>query len=280
MSKTKGVVMIIIIVIIGLISYTVWANKKIETTIYNIVSQSIPENFNNFKIVQISDLHNTEFGENNIKLVNLIKESEPSIIVVTGDALDSRRTDVDTTFEFFQQAIKIAPTYYVMGNHELRIMKDYEDLKNKIIDIGVIVLEDESVILENNGDKVKIIGMNDLGDGYDDYDKKVFEEKLKELNNEDMYSILLSHRPEIFDLYVESNINLVFTGHVHGGQFRLPIIGGIFAPSQGLFPKYDGGLYRENGTNMVVSRGLGNSIIPIRVNNKPEIVVAELKTTY
>lgn len=280
MSKTKGVVMIIIIVIIGLISYTIWANKKIETTNYNIVSQSIPENFNNFKIVQISDLHNTEFGENNIKLINLIKESEPSIIVVTGDALDSRRTDVDTTFEFFQQAIKIAPTYYVMGNHELRIMKDYEDLKNKIIDIGVIVLEDESVILENNGDKVKIIGMNDLGDGYDDYDKKVFEEKLKELNNEDMYSILLSHRPEIFDLYVESNINLVFTGHVHGGQFRLPIIGGIFAPSQGLFPKYDGGLYRENGTNMVVSRGLGNSIIPIRINNKPEIVVAELKTTY
>jgi predicted MPP superfamily phosphohydrolase len=100
--------------------------------------------------------------------------------------------------------------------------------------------------------------------------------KLDELICEDTYTILLSHRPELFELYVESKADLVFSGHAHGGQFRIPFVGGLIAPNQGLFPKYDAGIYEEGNTTMVVSRGIGNSIVPFRINNRPEIVLAEL----
>ena len=103
------------------------------------------------------------------------------------------------------------------------------------------------------------------------------------LNNladtESSYIILLSHRPELFESYVSCNIDLVLSGHAHGGQFRLPFIGGLIAPDQGIFPKYDAGLFTNGSTNMIVSRGLGNSIIPIRFNNRPEVIVIELLNT-
>jgi predicted MPP superfamily phosphohydrolase len=97
------------------------------------------------------------------------------------------------------------------------------------------------------------------------------------MHEEDKYSILLSHRPELFHIYVDNNIDLVLSGHAHGGQFRIPFIGGIVAPNQGLFPKYDAGLFGEKETNMIVSRGIGNSIIPFRFNNPPEIIIIELQ---
>ena len=101
--------------------------------------------------------------------------------------------------------------------------------------------------------------------------------KLDELADDQAgYTILLSHRPELFDTYVSGEIDLVLSGHAHGGQFRLPFIGGLYAPGQGFFPKYDAGMYSKETTSMVVSRGLGNSIIPLRFNNRPEIVLIEL----
>ena len=107
----------------------------------------------------------------------------------------------------------------------------------------------------------------------------VTKDVLSELiSDEDVFTILLSHRPELFDAYVECKADLVFSGHAHGGQFRLPFIGGIVAPNQGLFPEYDAGQFKEGSTNMIVSRGIGNSILPFRVNNRPEIVLVELKS--
>ena len=92
------------------------------------------------------------------------------------------------------------------------------------------------------------------------------------------YTVLLSHRPELFAVYAEQGIDLVFSGHAHGGQFRLPILGGLIAPNQGLFPQFDAGQFTSGQTAMLVSRGIGNSVIPIRINNRPQIVVAELRT--
>ena len=107
--------------------------------------------------------------------------------------------------------------------------------------------------------------------------ESVARQAIENLQNEsDGYMILLSHRPELFDLYVETEMDLVFSGHAHGGQFRLPFIGGLVAPNQGFFPKYDAGQFKEENTTMIVSRGVGNSIIPIRINNRPEIIVARL----
>ncbi len=203
----------------------------------------------------------------------------PDIIVITGDMIDSRNTKVDAALSFAEQAVKIAPCYYVTGNHEARV-DEYSDLKDGLLELGVIVLEDARVEIELSGETITLIGVDDpsfqtdylFGD-----DETVMKSKLDELTSkEDSYTILLSHRPELFDTYVESGVDIVFSGHAHGGQFRIPFVGGVVAPNQGVFPKYDAGIYANGNTNMVVSRGVGNSIIPFRVNNRPEVILIEL----
>ena len=180
---------------------------------------------------------------------------------------------------FAEESVKIAPSYYVTGNHEASI-SEYGELKNRLEAAGVHVLEDEEAFLEREGEKILLFGLSDpnfsMESEWSDGASAIVEEKLKKWKNQGKYTILLSHRPELFKTYVSAGIDLVFSGHAHGGQFRLPFVGGLIAPDQGLFPKYDAGLYTEKGTNMVVSRGLGNSIIPIRFNNRPEIVVVDV----
>ena len=205
----------------------------------------------------------------------------PDIIVITGDLVDSRNTDIEIALEFARQAIKISLVYYITGNHEARI-SEYEELKMGLEEAGVIVLENEKVTMEREGESLTMIGLDDpsfredylFGDAV-----SVTQSALTELHNEsDGYTILLAHRPELFDTYVDVGVDLVFSGHAHGGQFRLPFIGGLFAPNQGLFPEYDSGLYTEGITNMLVSRGVGNSLIPLRINNRPEIIVVEFQS--
>ena len=146
-------------------------------------------------------------------------------------------------------------------------------------DCGITVLRDESIFLEKNGDKFKLIGIDDpnftmLESGNA---AEIIDSKLRDISQGEGYKILLSHRPEIFSVYVKHDIDLVFSGHAHGGQFRIPFIGGVAAPNQGWFPQYDAGLYHKNDTDMIVSRGIGNSYIPVRVNNRPEIIIASLE---
>ena len=179
-----------------------------------------------------------------------------------------------------QESVRIAPTYYVTGNHEAA-SPQYDTLKAGLEEARVIVLEDEAVSLERNGETITLLGLGDPdftvnGDMFGETSAMV-STKLKNLDDgEGGYTILLSHRPELFETYVNCGTDLVFAGHAHGGQFRLPFIGGLVAPNQGLFPQYDAGLYTDGSTSMVVSRGIGNSIIPFRINNRPEIVLVEL----
>ena len=142
---------------------------------------------------------------------------------------------------------------------------------------GVAILHDRAVQLIKNTESIQLAGLDDPD--FTDrapLQQSMIKTKINNMNLTDNYCVLLSHRPEAFEDYVSENIDLVLSGHAHGGQFRLPIIGGIVAPNQGLFPKYDAGIYSENYTTMVVSRGIGNSIIPIRFNNRPEIISVEL----
>lgn len=258
--------------------WTFWGNTALEVNEYAISSSKLPDAFDGFRIAQISDLHNAEFGKDNSNLLTLLREAEPDIIVITGDMVDSYHTDIDIALRFAEDAIKIAPCYYVTGNHEARIPA-YKALKTGLESAGVVVLDNQRMELVQNGEVIALIGVNDpsfrtdylLGDS-----TAVISGTLKELTENDAYTILLSHRPEFFDTYVASGVDLVFSGHAHGGQFRLPFIGGLVAPNQGLFPEYDSGLYIEGRTNMLVSRGIGNSIIPIRFNNHPEIIVVTL----
>ena len=275
----KTVLIVSVLVILGLGIWTLWGNTALEVNEYEIMSDKIPEAFTGFRIAQVSDLHNAEFGEGNEKLIELLSQTDPDMIVITGDLIDSRHTDIEIALEFARHAIKLAPVNYVSGNHEARV-REYEDLKMGLAEAGVIVLEDQKVQITREGESISILGIDDpsfqedylFGDAV-----SVTSSALSELQNEsDGYTVLLAHRPELFETYVDAGVDLVFSGHAHGGQFRLPFIGGLVAPNQGFFPKYDAGLFSEGSTNMIVSRGVGNSIIPLRFNNRPEIVLVTL----
>ena len=277
-KKTVLIVSVLVILCLGI--WTLWGNIALEVNEYEIVSDRIPEAFAGFRIAQVSDLHNKDFGEGYGQLLTLLSQINPDIIVVTGDLIDSRQTDLDVALEFAWQAGKIARVYYVSGNHEARV-PEYEDLKTGLVKAGVVILENQKVQITREGESITLMGIDDPS-FQEDYlfgdSESVARQAIEDLKNEsDGYTVLLSHRPELFDLYVDTGIDLVFSGHAHGGQFRLPFIGGQVAPNQGFFPKYDAGQFTEDNTTMIVSRGVGNSIIPIRFNNRPEIVLVTLR---
>lgn len=211
---------------------------------------------------------------------NKLKSASPDIIVITGDLIDRREYDLDIAIAFIKGAVDIAPVYYVSGNHEAWSGK-YALIKEKLIANGVIVLDNKAFELKKGDESIQILGLSDpdflTSDYLDGTDNREILKQLKIWSNGESFKILLSHRPELLNLYFENNIDLIFTGHAHGGQFRIPGIGGLVAPDQGFFPKYTSGSYKKGMSTMFVSRGLGNSIIPIRIFNRPEIVVVTLK---
>lgn len=282
-NKKKIIIISIIFAVLAAISvWIAWGNSALMVNEISVTSDELPQSFSGYKIAQVSDLHNAQFGKDNEKLIEKLNECEPDIIVLTGDLIDSYHTNIDVSISFAEKAVQIAPTYYVTGNHEARIDGLSEFLK-RLEDKGVTVLQNESVTLNNENERITLLGVSDPSFQADYLfvdEKTVTDSAVSDLmNGTEGYTVLLSHRPEIFDVYVKNNVDLVLTGHAHGGQFRLPFFGGLVAPGQGLFPKYDSGLYTMNGTNMIVSRGIGNSIIPFRVNNRPEIVMVELSSS-
>lgn len=269
----------LLVATIVLISWIVWGNTALEINEYQIKSNKIPDSFHGFRIAQVSDLHNTEIGAENVNLLEMLKNAKPDIIVITGDTIDSYHTDVAVSLKFVEKAVEIAPCYYVTGNHESRLSKEiYLDFEEKMKDYGVQVLHDEAILIEKSGEYIALAGIDDpsFASGYWGIRYSNLSNHIKELFEEKNFKILLSHRPELFSVYADADVDLVFSGHAHGGQFRLPFIGGFIAPHQGFFPKYDSGLYEEEGTHMLVSRGIGNSIFPFRFNNRPEVIVVEI----
>ena len=281
--KKKRIIVLVVVaaILLALIIWTVWGNTALEFNTYTISSERLPEVFDGYRIAHVSDLHNAEMGKNNEKLLDMLRDAGPDIIAITGDIIDSRNTNVEIALEFTKAAMEIAPCYYVTGNHEARV-SEYDELKEGLIEQGVVVLDDERIELELSGETIVLLGVNDpsfqtdylFGDS-----ETVMQSKLQEISDaENEFTILLSHRPELFEVYADNNMDLVLSGHAHGGQFRLPFVGGLVAPNQGLLPKYDAGLYTEENTNMIVSRGIGNSILPFRFNNRPEVILIELKS--
>ncbi len=256
------------------VTYLLAANKSIGITEFTVTSSEIPDSLDGFRIVHVSDLHNESFGRNNEKLLSEIKSLNPDAIAITGDIIDSRRTDISVAVAFTSQAVKIAPVYYVTGNHEFRTAAS-ESLFASMEKQGVSLLRGERLTVKKEDGSVSFYGIDDpriSGDYLGEYEAEKVRSDLEGLDRGEDFSILLSHRPEFFDIYSDFGFDLVLSGHAHAGQFRLPFIGGTFAPGQGFFPEYDSGIYRKNATAMIVSRGLGNSVIPLRVNNNPELI--------
>lgn len=271
---------LLFIIVASISLFCVWQNNDLVINQIDYINTKIPAEFSGYKIVQVSDLHNKEFGRDQERLIKRIKEISPDIIVVTGDLIDRRKYDLDTAIVFIKGAKKIAPVYYVSGNHEAW-SGDYANISHWLLNSGAQIIDDRKIDLIQGEAKIEILGLSDPDFLTSSYLEKTKLSKLKEnlnlLSDNSVFQILLSHRPEPFELYAEGNIELIFSGHAHGGQFRIPFIGGIIAPDQGFFPKYTGGAYILNQSTLIVSRGLGNSIIPIRIFNRPEIVAVTLQ---
>ncbi|MCQ2416896.1 MAG: metallophosphoesterase [Oscillospiraceae bacterium] len=253
------------------------ANNHVEVTEYVYETNVIPFSFNNFKIVHLSDLHNKVFPENNTLLLEQIAEQKPNLIVLTGDFIDaSNHTNVDDALLFMEQIPKIAPTYYVFGNHERLLDKSIlPPYLEKLGEYGVHFLNNETVqIVSDTGQTFSLIGMDD-----NSLQANIMNTLAEE--STDDFKIMLAHEPQFLkEYYAESHVNMVFSGHAHGGQFRIPFTHqGLYAPDQGVLPSLTEGVHTVQDTTMYISRGLGNSAFPFRLFNHPEIVTVTIKVT-
>lgn len=277
-SRKRIVIRIIIILIfLALLIWSLWANTAVQLNTITVMGNNLPDNFDGYRIALVSDFHDAEIGENNSVLIDLLKQASPDIIAITGDLIDANRPDVEKSLNFAEQMAAIAPCYFVAGNHEGLIDDSvYERLKAGLESAGVIILDNEEMIIERSGEKISLIGITDPMASDNGVGIATKPDKIRELSSCE-FTVLLSHRPDFFENYTEAGVDLALCGHVHGGQFRLPFIGGLYGPNQGLLPEYDSGLYTKGSSNMIVSRGIGNSGFPLRFNNRPEIVLVELK---
>lgn len=260
--------------------------KKIDLTKLKIETDDLPESFNGCRILHVSDLHNCNFGDKQHRLIQISKQQRPDYIFITGDMIDQYHVGMKQACLYIKGLIKIAPVFYVTGNHEWEIQEGVRcDFFSFLKQNGVVILHDEIIELSRGESSIQLIGIDDpyvaqrkIGKIDDYLFAKNFLKRLSILKKQkkDMYTILLSHRPEFINYYSKVKINLVFSGHAHGGQFRLPILGSVLAPHQGFFPKYVEGIVCEKETSMIISRGLGDSLFPVRIGNLPELLLVTL----
>ncbi len=263
-------------------AFLYWHNNALEVCEYKCTNSKLPEIFTGYRILHISDLHNKNFHG---RLINKMKEINPDIIVITGDLIDRRKTNLKSAEKFIEGAVEIAPTYYVSGNHE-QLSEHYAELKVILNNYNVINLDDSYARINKSGSEIGIVGiaapviMKNVKNTVFDSNDTCVNSKLKDLskNIKTDFNMLIAHRPEQIHIYKKFDLDLILCGHAHGGQIRIPFIGGILAPNQGFFPKYSQGIHKEGSSTMVISRGLGNSSFPFRIFNRPEIVVIDLES--
>ena len=245
--------------------FFLYQNYHLVVTEYEYKSAEVPTSLDGYVIVQISDLHNQWFGFDEGVLLDRIRACEPDIIVVTGDVLDSSHTRYAYAEDFFRGAVEIAPVYYITGNHEEWLPQDrFDRFLDEIEQMGVICLDDR----EAEVDRFLLAGVAEASLGKD----------LSGKYPSDRLVVLLAHEPGYYENYGKSGADVVLTGHNHGGQFILPGKGGLVSPDLEFFPKLYEGMHQYGDMTMIISRGLGNSVIPVRINNYPEIVKLTLRT--
>lgn len=263
--------------IIATIVFLYLENNWIGVTEYMISSDKISEKG---VFVQLSDIHGKFLGYNGEKITKKLRKYEKvNGVFITGDLIDSRVYKEDNAIRLIKGLIGIAPVFFVLGNHEVR-RGEVILLLEKLKKMGVIVLRNEKCELKLDNKVINILGIDDPSVRESCISKNEFIEgnisSLIEGEENRKLNILLNHRPEIFKSYVDMKVDVVFTGHAHGGQIRIPFLGGILAPSEGFWPKYSEGIHKKNRTTMIVSRGIGRSVFPFRIFNRPEIVVLKL----
>ena len=255
---------------------TAWAfQDRLEVTWYDAALPEGLEGLDELKIAQISDVHSADLQE---ELCQALEQAAPDILVFTGDLVNREDQDLSRALSLTAAAAQIAPAYYAPGNHEAD-NPGYPELREALEQVGVTVLEDEAAQLWRNGEQLNLIGLRDLT--FHPQGRERGREELpdlvRELSAEGALNVVLSHRPSLMAEYAQSGAGLVFSGHAHGGQVRLPFVGPLFAPDEGVFPNYTAGVYRTGETQVVVSRGLGNGTPFPRLWNRPELVIVTLR---
>jgi predicted MPP superfamily phosphohydrolase len=247
--------------------------RSISIKTYNLTSPML-EKESSIKIVLISDLHSEIFGNEQSILINMVRDANPDIVIMSGDIIDEK-VPVTGTQLLLSGISGIAPIYYVMGNHEY-MGNNVQDIREMLVSYGIIILSDSYEIIEVNNYKIVLAGIEDpfkkLYETFSYNQEESMENAFRELDGIRMYKILIAHRPEYIEIYKRYSFDLILSGHTHGGQVRLPY--GLYAYNQGVFPKYDGGMYKHGALTHIISRGLAyrNPNLP-RIFNPPEFVV-------
>lgn len=282
-----------VIVLMGGYRYYTYKSEDIEIASYEVQNRKIPKVFNEFKIVQISDLHNRSFGIDNDILLEKIDKLKPDIVCITGDLIDGANEDFSIALKLIDDLSRKYRVYHIIGNHEQKVMMNeyeefYKDYFKQLKSKNIINLENEKIKIQIGSNCINIYGLvvpykyypylfnKNYKNKKLNFNKNDIEKKLGKINNEE-YNILLAHTPFFFEGYSDWGADLVLAGHVHGGIIRVPIKGGLLSPNREFFPKYDLGEYNIDKSTMILTKGLGGSRIIPRVNCKPEIVEITLK---
>ena len=259
---------IIIILGLGLLLYGWWDTNRFDVQRTEIELDRLPRAFDGFTILQVSDLHNRAYGKDGMDMIRTIEGLSFGCLVITGDLLDRHRPQKrENGYRFAQSVAKLGPTYCIQGNHEWRI-GDWRQIKAELTKRGVHVLDDEKVTLQRGEARLDILGISE----------KTNVGEISALVSQNTFSVLLAHHPERIEAHARTGVDLVLSGHAHGGQVRL-FGQGLYSPNQGIFPRYTSGVYVKDKTILYVSRGAGNhSFLPPRIFNRPEIDLITLKT--
>ena len=273
-------ILIILVIVAALLYY--FYNYTFTVKEIEVFSSKIPKGFNGYRILHISDLHNGCYGEGNQKLIHKIKKLSPDVIFFTGDMIDKQSLGKDHFSMLIEGIAHKYPAYFADGNHEDELSKEEKkEFISLLNDAGIKHLDDEMIFLEKEEDKISLYGLRlpreYLRNTYDENGKiglSIEELKKRFGEVEDGFTMQLAHNPLYFNVYAEYGVDLTFSGHVHGGVVRLPLLGGLLSPDRTFFPKYSKGLYKEEDKMIVVSPGIGG--IKLRVFNRPTMYVVKL----
>ena len=278
----KRLVIILFILILACLA-SIWVSYNwLTVTHFTVRSSKISEPF---RIVLVSDLHEHQFGRDNEKLAVKIREQSPDLIIIDGDMINGDSENADTAVELVRALKETAPVYYSFGNHEYSYMEaGHEDLTEELEAAGAVVLNYQSIDIDVKGNQIRLGGLYEYGFETGMQSEEENERAipyLEEYADTDRYLIMCAHRPESFypwDMADQWGIDLVLSGHLHGGQVIIPGVGGLYNSLDGFFPKFDYGQYKLGDSDMVITRGLGSNpkMLP-RFNNPPEIAVVEVK---
>lgn len=283
------VVAIFAIIIAGVVLLSIYENKQLSVEFYEICSEKIPQGFDGYRIVFLTDLHCREFGDKNEKLLEAIAQCKPDVVLIGGDMVVSRENSTEEVpLRLLKDLAKEYPVYYADGNHELRLARNeeifgvrYKDYIHKMKEYDVQHMSNETIVLAAEDGFISLTAF--------DLEKKFYHRfHVPQMTKEEIetaigehtgkvFQILLVHNPNYMEAYADFGSDLVLSGHFHGGMVRIPGLGGVISPQFQIFPKYDAGEFRKKNTTMIVSRGLGNHSIKLRVFNRPEISVITLK---